>query len=382
MDNNEFDIIKMAKEKIDEEFKSMGHFNILISGKSGVGKSTLVNAVFGSKVADTGIGAPVTDHINEITVPGKPLRIYDTVGLELSAERQKEIKKEILDTIDNAKNTDKDKLIHCIWYCINANSNRIEQEEIDFMNDLAKETGVAVIIVLTQSYGKNSKELKRYIDDQNLNVKHTFCVLAEDYEIDDDYIKKAFGCDKLVEFTAEIIPEEAQKAFIAAQTASLKAKHTKAMAIVGAAITAAFAEGFIPIPFSDAAALVPTQITMIASITAVYGVNIKKSVMTSIVTSLLGTASLTIAGKTIVSSLLKLIPGVGSAAGGMISGGTASALTGALGRTYMVIMEKMLKGEITEKELENKETYKQFTNLFKENLKKSDDSDDKSLVKI
>ncbi|MDD7185834.1 MAG: GTPase, partial [Oscillospiraceae bacterium] len=88
---------------------------------------------------------------------------------------------------------------------------------------------------------------------------------------------------------------------------------------------------------------------------------------------------LTIAGKTIVSNLLKFIPGVGTAVGGMISGGTAGALTGALGRTYMVIMEKMLKGEITEKELENKETYRQFTDMFKENLKHSDN---KSLLKM
>lgn len=379
MNSQDFDIIQMAKEKIDEELKKMGHFNILISGKTGVGKSTLVNAVFGSKVAETGVGNPITQHISEITVPGKPLRIYDTVGLELSAERQEIIKKEILDTIEDAKQNDKDKLIHCIWYCINANSNRIEQEEIDFMNSLAKETGVSVIIVLTQSYGKNSKDFKSYIDNLNLNVKHTFCILAEDYEIDDDYTKKAYGCDKLVEFTAEIIPEEAQKAFIAAQTASLKAKHSRAMGVIAGAVTAAFGEGFLPIPCSDAAALVPTQMAMIAGVTAVYGVNVKKSVMTSIVTSLLGTTTLTIAGKTIVSNLLKFIPGVGTVVGGMISGGTAGALTGALGRTYMVIMEKMLKGEITEKELENKETYRQFTDMFKENLKHSDN---KSLLKM
>src|SRR4051812_33127463 len=34
--------------------------NLLIVGKTGTGKSTLVNAVFGDEVASTGVGRPVT----------------------------------------------------------------------------------------------------------------------------------------------------------------------------------------------------------------------------------------------------------------------------------------------------------------------------------
>ena len=33
-------------------------FNIFVVGKSGVGKSTLINAVFGEKLAKTGSGSP------------------------------------------------------------------------------------------------------------------------------------------------------------------------------------------------------------------------------------------------------------------------------------------------------------------------------------
>lgn len=49
-----------------------------------------------------------------------------------------------------------------------------------------------------------------------------------------------------------------------------------------AAVTAvSFGEGFIPIPFSDAALLVPTQVAMIASITTIFGIEVSKGLLTS-----------------------------------------------------------------------------------------------------
>ena len=362
----EISILKMINNKLKEERESIGHFNVLIVGKTGVGKSTLINSIFGKKVSDTGIGKSVTRELREITCPDIPLRIYDTVGLELSLEQRLKVKKDIINIINDARRNDKDKLIHSIWYCINANSNRIEDEEIKFINELSEESGVDVVLILTQSYGQNSKELKEKIDNMGLNVRNSFCILAEDYEVNKECTVSAYGCDKLVEFICSIIPEETKKAFIALQKASIKVKHKRALEAVMATATAAFAEGFSPIPISDAAVLVPTQITMIALITTIYGVNIKKSMMTSIIISLLGTTSLTIAGRLIVSSLIKIIPGIGTGIGGMISGSTASTLTIALGKTYMIIMEKIFNGEISEEELE----VKQFKKLFNENLKK------------
>ena len=47
---------KAWKDKAEE----IGRFNLAIFGKTGVGKSTLVNAIFGSEIAKTGIGEPVT----------------------------------------------------------------------------------------------------------------------------------------------------------------------------------------------------------------------------------------------------------------------------------------------------------------------------------
>ena len=57
------DAIKAIAEKI----KNLNTLNIIVAGKTGVGKSTLINSVFREKLAETGIGKPVTQHMRKIT---------------------------------------------------------------------------------------------------------------------------------------------------------------------------------------------------------------------------------------------------------------------------------------------------------------------------
>ena len=63
--------------------EKLARLNILVAGKSGVGKSTLINSVFGKEVAKTGDGEPVTSRICKNEKEGFPLTIYDTPGMEL-----------------------------------------------------------------------------------------------------------------------------------------------------------------------------------------------------------------------------------------------------------------------------------------------------------
>src|ERR1700742_1796835 len=42
------------------ELEKLGHANILVIGQTGVGKSTLINAIFRKPLADTAIGRPLT----------------------------------------------------------------------------------------------------------------------------------------------------------------------------------------------------------------------------------------------------------------------------------------------------------------------------------
>lgn len=53
----------------------------------------------------------------------------------------------------------------------------------------------------------------------------------------------------------------------------LKAKRKQANEAIATAVTAAGAAAAIPIPFSDAAILVPIQVAMVAKIIDLYGVS-------------------------------------------------------------------------------------------------------------
>ena len=107
------------------------------------------------------------------------------------------------------------------------------------------------------------------------------------------------------------------------------AEHT----IIHTASVAAAATAASPIPFSDAALLIPIQTTMITGLYKANGANISRGVVdgalkATIVSSL---------GKSLAGNLLKIIPGVGTIAGGTLNAGVSVAFTEALG--FAVVSE-------------------------------------------
>ena len=99
--------------------------------------------------------------------------------------------------------------------------------------------------------------------------------------------------------------------------------------------------GASPIPFSDAFLLVPIQVGMVAGITSVFGLDLKKSFLTTLVSSTITGAGATIIGRSIVTNLMKLVPGIGTIAGSVISAGTASAITVAFGEAYIATLAQL-----------------------------------------
>ena len=333
------DILAMISHSIEEAEQKIGRFNILIAGRTGVGKSTLINEVFHGRLAKTGQGRPVTQETREYTKKGVPLAIYDTRGFELK-ECQEIIDKLVQFVGDKKREADVNRHIHVAWVCLSEDGRRVEKAEIELHRQLAQYMPVLGVITKARSDQGFRAEVQGLLTEAANVVRVR--ALSERFDGSTE-ILRPMGLEELVEATAEIIPEAAQRAFAAAQKASLDLKRKAAHKVVVGAAAAATAAGAIPIPFSDGALLVPIQVGMLAGISVTFGVELSKGLVTTLIASMAGTTGATFAGRAIVSNLLKFVPGVGSVAGGAISAATAATLTTALGESYIAVLAKLSK---------------------------------------
>lgn len=370
---NSSDVAQQIMDAIQNTRKNMVNLNVMVLGKTGAGKSTLINNVFSENLAETGTGKPITSKIREYSKADFPLRIYDTPGLELGGENAIDnLLKEVSGVIENGVKTgDINQAIHCIWYCVSTPSHRFEEAEKEFIEKFLNTTAsysVPVVLVLTQSFSrKDTQALRDEIVKENMRVAQIIPVLSSDFEVG-EFVIRSFGLDRLIEVTNNIIPESVRDTLVAVQKANLKLKAQKAQAIVAATAATAAGTGFVPIPFADSALLVPEEIAMLAGITSIYGLPIEKATITTIVSATIGTTGATVLGKSVVSGILKCIPGVGSVVGGAISGTVAAAITAALGEAYIGVMSLIASGEMKTAELETDYGKAKVSSLFKARL--------------
>lgn len=353
-------------KKTADEVEKMQPLNLIVAGKTGSGKSTLINAMFRENLAKTGVGLPITDELVRITKPGVPLTLYDTMGLELSQKVQRHILKDLSDLITEKKQGDARERIHAVYYCINALGSRIEEFEMELIRTLAE--FLPVIIVLTQTLNPENHELEQVIRQHQLPIKGIVPILAKPYALPKQALIEAYGLTELLNLTLEHVPEDVHKAFINAQHVDLDLKIKHARSWANTYVTTAFGIGFVPIPIADSALLVPMQLTMLAHLTAIFGISLDKSQLISMIMGLGGTSGMSFIGKYLVGSIFKWVPGLGTVTGGMVTGAVASSLTLTLAYSYIEVLKQVALAERNGRDVPLKELQKMMNRSFEQHL--------------
>lgn len=130
--------------------------NVLIIGRSGVGKSSLLNYLFNKEIQKTGTGKPTTakgvfpfDYQYDENFK---ICIYDTWGLE--PDKSGDWEKLIIDEVAKHDKQHVSEWFNTIIYCLSANSDRVEDFEVKIIKSLV-DTNNQMVIAITHCERNN-----------------------------------------------------------------------------------------------------------------------------------------------------------------------------------------------------------------------------------
>ena len=160
----------LDKTAINKELERM---NYMIIGPSGVGKSTLINGLYGENLAEEGSGKKCTLMEKKYTSKKIPfMALIDTVGAEIGNDHTLEdVERDTLNEITKNLNiNDPNQHIHCIIYC--TTSNRIFEDELRVILKIREKYDgkrLPIVIVYTKAIDEKEVESKKKAINEFLN---------------------------------------------------------------------------------------------------------------------------------------------------------------------------------------------------------------------
>lgn len=329
--------------------------NVLVIGNSGVGKSTLINAVLGENKAVTGYGTKgTTDKLEIYESNDVPFRVIDTIGFEPTFIKEQQAIGAVRKWSKNsAKEGNEDNQINVIWFCVDGTSRKLFPKAIQSLSRAtAMWKTVPVIVVITKSYSiperaENIEMVQNAFATEKKyakNLRKIIPVVASTYELNSTAFAPPEGITELIDATNELMPEGLQAGVHDLAEFKLNRKRTLAQGIIGASTASGVVVGAVPIPFSDAAILTPLEVAEINAIAKVYGIE-NDAQSKQLFNSIIEVGTVGAAAKAAISAL-KAIPGINIGAS-VLNAVMAGCMVAALGEGTAYIFEQIYLGNKT-----------------------------------
>eukprot|EP01128_Nolandella_sp_AFSM9_P000600 TRINITY_DN1074_c0_g1_i2.p1 TRINITY_DN1074_c0_g1~~TRINITY_DN1074_c0_g1_i2.p1 ORF type:complete len:648 (+),score=116.23 TRINITY_DN1074_c0_g1_i2:68-1945(+) len=240
--------------------------NVLLTGITGAGKSSLINSLFGKDVAATGTGVPITQHFTKYEDDDLRVVIYDSKGLEHGQfENFIDTTNDFFDEHKIGTHGESRDAIHVVWYIVNSAHSRFEPFEEHLCRELFNRAPLMFLLNKADISTKDDRErFRAMINDLKLPNcvgvydtvarKHSPQLLAIDRcpncgnddvlirkkkmqmicpECDySESLKQSNGLDDMISATVNVLPEVVRDAFVSAQNVSFMLKETTSRVII------------------------------------------------------------------------------------------------------------------------------------------------------